>query len=308
MSSTRTVTRLGAASIIGIAMMASPQSAVGQSPPVLEKPKLSGAPVVGETLTASAQATGDPTPTLEYRWLQCAPDEPAACEPLPRARGTSYVVDAADVGRRLAVRVHAENSAGADNARSALTTVVTRPTPPPPPEPTPTPVPTPTPTPTPKPTPGPTPDGDDPAPRFDQSSASPVAPADAAPGDTAAPAEEGDGGTPLLRPFPVVRIAGTLVPGGARVSRLRIRAPETARVVVRCTGGGCRFFSRSFGGGRVRALERFLAAGTRITIRISRPSTIGKHVAILIRDGRPPRRRDGCLMPGSAERVQCPAS
>jgi hypothetical protein len=139
--------------------------------------------------------------------------------------------------------------------------------------------------------------------RFDQTSAAPVAPV----GELAAPAERTDAPAQFLRPFPVVRITGTLVSGGARVSLLRIRAPATARVLVRCSGSGCRLFSRSTGPRRVRALERFLRAGTRITIRISLPGTIGKHVAITIRAGQPPRRRDACLMPGSSRPVRCPA-
>jgi hypothetical protein len=303
MKRTRTVKRLGAASIIGIAMMASPQAAIGQSAPALDKPTISGAPVVGETLAASAQATGDPPPTLAYQWLECAPRR-TNCDPIPGATGSSYVVSAAYVDRRLAVRVRATNTAGTANERSALTAVVTAP---PAPQPTPTPVPTPTPEPTPGPEPTPTPDDEDAPVRFDQSSAPPVAPRVDAPGEPAAAVDKGEEQMPLLRPFPVVRITGTLAPGGARVSLLRIRAPATARVVVRCRGSGCRFFSRSTGGGRVRALERFLRSGTRITIRISRPGRIGKHVAITIRDGAPPRRRDGCLMPGSAQPVRCPA-
>jgi hypothetical protein len=303
MKRTRTVTRLVVASIIGIAVMASPQAAVGASPPALDRPTISGAPVVGETLTASALATGDPTPTLSYQWVECARRN-SSCEPIPGATESSYVISAAHVDRRLAVRVRATNSEGTAAERSALTAVVTAP---PPPQPTPTPVPTPEPEPEPEPTPGPTPDDPEPPVRFDQSSASPVAPAVGAPGEPAASGGPAVRRTPYLRPFPVVRIKGTLVAGGARVSRLRIQAPATARVVVRCTGSGCRFFSRTIGGGRIRALERVLRAGTRITIRISRPGAIGKHVAILIRDGTAPRRRDGCLMPGSTRPVRCPA-
>src|SRR5687767_9883517 len=129
MIATRTVTRLGAASIIGFAMMASPQAAVGESPPVLDKPTISGAAVVGERLTASAHATGDPTPTLTYEWLLCAPKR-STCDPIPGATDTSYVIAAADVDHRLAVRVYATNSAGAADARSTLTEVVIAPLPP----------------------------------------------------------------------------------------------------------------------------------------------------------------------------------
>jgi hypothetical protein len=301
---TRTVTRLVAASIIGIAMAASPQAAGGDSPPGLDKPTISGAPVVGATLTASASATGDPMPTLAYEWFHCHPKRPT-CDAIPEATGSSYVVSADYVGRRLAVRVTATNPDGIADERT-FTEVVTAP---PPPEPTPEPTPVPTPEPTPAPTPDPNPTaGDEDVPlRFDQSSPSPVVPAVEAPAERIVSVERNEDRAPYLRPFPVVRITGTVVAGGARVSRLQIRAPTTARVAVRCRRSGCRFFSRSTGGGRVRALERFLPAGTRITIRVTRPGMIGKHVVIVIRDGARPRRRDACLMPGSTRPVPCPA-
>ena len=299
------MTRLGAASIIGIAMMATAQPAAGDTPPTLTTPTISGSPFVGETLTAATQATGDPAPTLAYQWLRCAPDKDS-CDQIGGATEPSYVVPAAMVGRRLAIRVRARNKAGTATAQSALTEIVTTPPPPPPPPPAPTPTPVPTPTPTPTPTPSPTPGEADTPLRFDQSSPSQVAPALDAPGESTATVELMDDLTPYLRPFPVVRITGTLVPGGARVSRLRVRAPATARVVVRCRGGGCRFFSRSTGSSRIHELERVLRSGTRITIRVTRPDTIGKHVLIVIRDGSAPRRRDACLMPGSTRPVRCP--
>src|SRR4051794_10216361 len=112
MRCTRTVTRLGAASIIGMAMMASPQVAIGESRPELQTPTITGTPVVGETLTAAAVATGDPAPTLAYQWIHCAPKR-ASCDPIAGATGPTYVVSATYLGRRLAVRVRAQNSAGA---------------------------------------------------------------------------------------------------------------------------------------------------------------------------------------------------
>jgi hypothetical protein len=109
-----------------------------------------------------------------------------------------------------------------------------------------------------------------------------------------------------LRPFPVVRIKGVLVAGGARVSLLRVTAPPTATVDVRCDGPGCHLRSRTAGSGRIAALERFLRAGTRITIRVSKPGVVGKYVRLRIRDGAAPARRDACLLPGSAAPAKCP--
>ena len=58
--------------------------------------------------------------------------------------------------------------------------------------------------------------------------------------------------------------------------------------------------------GRIRVLERFLLAGTRIAIRVVRPGYIGKYMRIRIRAGGPPSRRDACLMPGSTRAIICP--
>jgi hypothetical protein len=291
---TRKVTRLGAASIIGIAVMAPAQAAVGDRALAFERPTISGVPVVGQTLTASVP-TGDPTETLAFQWLRCDAER-NSCDPILGATAPTYLVSAGDVDRYLAVRVVGTTF----DERSELTAVVIAP-------PQPTPEPTPIPTATPAPTPAAS-RGDDPPLQFDRTSASPVAPWGDALGGPATSLEREERPARFMRPFPVVRITGTLVAGGARVSRLGIRAPAAARVAVRCTRSGCRYSSRTTGSGRVRALERFLAAGTRITIRISRPRVIGKYATIVIRDGRPPRRRDACLMPGSTQPVPCPAA
>jgi hypothetical protein len=96
------------------------------------------------------------------------------------------------------------------------------------------------------------------------------------------------------------------VRGGALISLLRVRAPSRATVDVRCDGPQCRLRRRSFGSGRIGALERFLRSGTRITIRVSKPNSVGKYVRLVIRDGRAPKRRDACLVPGSGKAVECP--
>jgi hypothetical protein len=53
-------------------------------------------------------------------------------------------------------------------------------------------------------------------------------------------------------------------------------------------------------------LERFLRAGTRITIRVRRQARIGKYVRFEVRAGRPPARRDACVLPGDPRPVGCP--
>jgi hypothetical protein len=110
-----------------------------------------------------------------------------------------------------------------------------------------------------------------------------------------------------LRPFPVVRVKGALVSGGARVTLWRVTAPRGSRVVVRCKRFGCPVRRRAMDVGRIRILERFLPAGARIVIRVTKPGLIGKYAQITIRDGKAPKRRDACVLPGSAEPTECPA-
>jgi hypothetical protein len=93
---------------------------------------------------------------------------------------------------------------------------------------------------------------------------------------------------------------------GAKITLLKVTAGRNVRVQVRCQGRGCPIQRRSRTAGRIRALERYLAAGTRITIRVRRPGYIGKYARIVIRGGGPPSRRDACLLPGNSRPVVCP--
>jgi hypothetical protein len=259
---------------------------------------IQGDPVVGSTLTATT-LPNDPAAVVEYRWQRCPTDLRSSCVRINEAANlATYTVTATDLGNRLAVRVLSTVAGIETRTWSPLTGVVTAaPAPTPTPTPTPTPVPTPTPTATPTPTPTPDPD---PA-TFNQGGRTP------APPPYTTPAASGAETPPrFLRPFPVVRIKGTLVGGGARISLLRVRAPSAATVDVRCSGPGCRLRRRSFGSGRVTVLERFLRAGARITIRVFKPGSVGKYVRLVIRDGTAPQRRDACLLPGSAKPAECP--
>jgi hypothetical protein len=110
-----------------------------------------------------------------------------------------------------------------------------------------------------------------------------------------------------LQPFPVVRIRGSLAPRGANVNLLRVTAPSGATVTVGCAGSGCPLRRLKTGPGRLRAFERFLSAGLRITIRVRREEYVGKYVRLKVRAGRPPARRDACLVPGSPGPDSCPA-
>lgn len=113
----------------------------------------------------------------------------------------------------------------------------------------------------------------------------------------------------ILEPFPVVRIRGRALPRGARVNLFSVRAPRGSRITVRCAGP-CpkrRVATTARGMTRLRPYERFLRAGVRLTVRVTRPAMIGKFTFVRIRSRRAPLRRDGCLVPGSSTPVACPA-
>ena len=116
----------------------------------------------------------------------------------------------------------------------------------------------------------------------------------------------------LLRPFPIVRIAGRLTRAGASIRVLSVRAPGGARVLALCSGRGCprrassaMVRARAARTGRVRftRLQRSLRAGARIQVFVTSPSRIGKYTRFTIRRGLAPKRLDSCLAPrGSGRR------
>jgi hypothetical protein len=107
-------------------------------------------------------------------------------------------------------------------------------------------------------------------------------------------------------PFPVVRIRGSVAARGADVTLLRVSAPRRARVSVRCAGRGCPLRRQTRRAGRLRAFERFLPAGVRITIRVRRRGYVGKYTRLRIRGGRAPARRDACVISLRRRPVRCP--
>jgi hypothetical protein len=207
------------------------------------------------------------------------------------ATSATYTVDRGDIGSSLIVRVIAQNSAGPPHsATSAPTAVVPDPAPPSPPPSNPPPPPKPPPSnpPPPKPAPVVTP----------TPTAAPVAPS-----PPATPVAV----SPYLSPFPVVRIKGASVAGGAIIQVLRVTAPRGASVNVRCTGTRCPLRHLSLHTGRIRPLERFLPAGVAITIRVTRRGYVGKYVRFVVRSRAAPERHDACLLPGSSRPRHCPA-
>lgn len=114
----------------------------------------------------------------------------------------------------------------------------------------------------------------------------------------------------LMRPFPVVRIAGVVLRRGADISVLSVRAPRGALIRARCRGRGCPVGSLARTGAtrlvRLRKFERRLRAGVSIEIFVRKAGTIGKYTRFLIRAGKPPARVDRCLIPGRERPAACP--
>jgi PKD repeat protein len=114
----------------------------------------------------------------------------------------------------------------------------------------------------------------------------------------------------FITPFPVVRLTGKVLPHGARVSMLAVRAPRGTLVRVACTGAGCPAGAvrRTSRGGSVRfgVFERRLRAGIRLEIFVRKAGTIGKYTRFVVRAGRAPLRTDRCLFPGAERPRACP--
>ena len=274
-------------------MLALPATAAAD--PVISKPPaVSGDTVVGNTVKAAGYVFDGGQPS--WQWLRCDGTDLGSCHRIDGATSDSYVIAADDLGRRLRVWLTVRQRRERDDAVSDPSSVVTQP--PPPPKPTPTPSPSPSPTPTPSPAPSPAP----PAPAAPAVPLAPQFPSGAVLGVQKAKPR-------MMRPVPVVRIRGRTTPGGARITLLTVRAPRGARISLTCRGRSCpvKEWARATKLTRLLRFQRVLAAGTRLTIRVTKPGRIGKYTRIVIRDGLAPQRRDRCLAPGSSKPRRCPS-
>ena len=264
--------------VAALVMAAAPAAASAQTgePRVTKQPSLIGSAWVGSRLDAGgATWTGRQPITWSWVWLRCDTDSLWSCDAIGGATVGTYVVNTADLGKRLRALMVLQNRDGRTYGWTAASPAVTMPPPPPPPAPTPPPLPSPP----------------------------PVVPDPPAVTPSSTPVVK------MMRPAPLVRIRGWLTRRGAHISLLTVRAPRGARISVRCSGRGC---PRTKPGQaskltRLRRYEGHLRASARLVIRVTRPGFVGKHTLIRIRRGEQPLRRDRCLYPGTEGPTKCKA-
>src|SRR4051794_34730001 len=130
------------------------------------------------------------------------------------------------------------------------------------------------------------------------------------PADT--PPSTAPSGPAWLNPFPSVRIRGRATAGGVHLSLFAARAPVGTTLKMRCKGTRC---PKRRGGPytlktdrlRLRGLERFLTAGTKIELFIWKKGLVGKYTRFEMRRAKPPIRVDRCLYPGGKWPGRCPS-
>jgi subtilisin family serine protease len=93
------------------------------APGLVSLPAIAGAPMEGQTLTASP-GTWTFASTLRFQWRRCAAD--GTCTDIPGATSATYAPGVADYGFRLQIVVTATNAAGSNSAASGLTPAVLR--------------------------------------------------------------------------------------------------------------------------------------------------------------------------------------
>jgi hypothetical protein len=122
----------------------------------------------------------------------------------------------------------------------------------------------------------------------------------------------------LMKPFPIVRIAGVDNALGAKVSLLSVQAPVGAKVSLTCKGHGCPAKNAVAMASApphhhgttatitFRRFERQLRAGLVLQVRVSKAGVIGKYTSFTIRRSKLPLRVDACLDAVTVKPIKCP--
>jgi hypothetical protein len=307
----RVASRAAALVTVMVFTMLAAAAHADQPPGFTAGPAIEGRPTIGAQLRIAASWNGVPSPGWTYEWQRCDASG-LYCSVVQGACGASYTLTDRDMGGRFRGRVSLFNRAGTATATTPLTDLVVAAPPAPMPGPTVT-----------APAAASVPcQANLPPPELPP--AEPAAPA----AEPAAPAAEPPPAQPLpdvrasgasgtasarpayMRPFPIVRIRGYVVRGGARITMLSVRGKASARIRATCVGAGCPRGDPPPASppARLRAFERFLLAGTLLQIRVTDGPMIGKYTSFRILAGHAPQRTDRCLLPGRWWPVRCPAA
>ncbi len=120
-----------AASIVALVVVATGAASPQAGPSEIAPPVISGAAIVGRTLTGSPGTWSGVQPiTYKFQWLRCqaaAGDDSStsSCSNISGGTTTSYTTASSDLGFRLRFRVKANNRQGSGQSTSAATSVVT---------------------------------------------------------------------------------------------------------------------------------------------------------------------------------------
>ena len=286
-------------------------SADAQSTPqVNQAGTINGSPIrVGTRLFATGGSwSGPPGTAARWEWFACPANARSWTACFTRSLyQDNYTIQSGDVGRYIVLNLYAyqgqpQNPGSNGRAeRFTITSSTVAPAATPTPVPTPRPTPTPTPVPTVAPTPVPTPD-----PSFEVPAATPVP-------TSGEVLQETSRHRRVIRPFPVVRMRGTLTSVGAKISLFTVRAPRTAKITVRCKGRSCpasrwsrTHTQRKSTLTRMGRFERGLRSGVVITVSVTRGGYLGKRTTFVIRRGAAPSRVDRCLS-AKGRVTKCPA-
>ena len=113
----------------------------------------------------------------------------------------------------------------------------------------------------------------------------------------------------FLSPEPSVRLNGLIYSTGTRIQILGVRGPRGALVTVRCHNKGCPAPQRRKRIGkrpvRFHNFERFLRAGVRLEIYVTKKGKIGDYTRYTIRRGKVPLRRDRCVSGAKLKPIGC---
>jgi hypothetical protein len=302
----------GMAVAVACVLMLGGGDAGAQTQPQVNSPgTINGSPIrVGTRLTATGGSWSGPSGTqARWEWFACPANARAWYQCFQRQLfQNTYTIQSGDVGRYIVLNLYAytgqPQSPGTSGRAERFTVTSSAVAPVPTPTPVPTPVPTPRPTvvPTATPTPTPTPT---PPPTFD-------VPATPVP-TSGEVLQETSRHRRVIRPFPVVRMRGTLTSNGAKISLFSVRAPRKASITVRCRGRSCPAsrWSRAWNLRkktltRMGRFERSLRAGVKITVQVTRKGYLGKRTTFVIRRGAAPVRSDRCLS-AKGRLTKCPA-